>query len=456
MQATERVIGMGSEKHIHIGFSNIGLLFSVFWPIVGYSVQQEALKQNVNLSLRSAQDIEEHIMHLRYFLKQKVDVVLISPVLSGNPELMAIAAEVNAAGIPIVTLNQEVGPDQQHCTVRSDHIKTQATIAEYIFQQLGGKGKIVHLQGDIRTEIAMLRSKGFHDALAQYPNIELAYEADGDWSQESGSRLMSQALAEHPDISGVIAANDEMALGANEVIEKAGQTGKILVAGIDALPETLIAIRNNKITATMRQVASDMAHTALEMCLKAFHQESVPSLVYSDTKLITAENLVEGMIEEVKILPDMLRHMAENNETQQHLQQEIIEVQQRAIHELSTPVIPIMDGIIVLPLIGNVDSMRARDITRSLLAGISQHKAKIVILDVTGVKIMDTGIVNHLNKTIQAAQLKGAQTIVTGISDAVAESIVDLGIDWSQITTLSNLQTGLMTALNRLGIRLAV
>jgi PAS domain S-box-containing protein len=138
----------------------------------------------------------------------------------------------------------------------------------------------------------------------------------------------------------------------------------------------------------------------------------------------------------------------------ERLQQEVIEAQKRAIQELSTPVIPIMSRIIVLPLIGSIDSMRARDITRSLLAGISQHRAKVVILDVTGVGIMDTGIVNHLNKTIQAARLKGAQTIVTGISDAVAESIVDLGIDWSKITTLSDLQTGLITALASLGVRL--
>ncbi len=136
------------------------------------------------------------------------------------------------------------------------------------------------------------------------------------------------------------------------------------------------------------------------------------------------------------------------------LQQEVIEAQRRAIQELSTPVIPIMDRIIVMPMVGSIDSMRARDITRSLLEGIGKHRAKIVILDVTGVSLMDTGIVNHLNKTIQAARLKGAQTIITGISDAVAESIVDLGIDWSGITTLSDLQTGLLVALNSLGVRL--
>jgi rsbT co-antagonist protein RsbR len=112
------------------------------------------------------------------------------------------------------------------------------------------------------------------------------------------------------------------------------------------------------------------------------------------------------------------------------------------------------DGIIVMPLIGSIDSMRARDITRSLLAGISQHRAKVVIVDITGVPVVDSGVANYLNKTIQAARLKGARVIITGISDAVAEAIVELGIDWSGITTLNDLQSGLRVALQSLGMEL--
>jgi len=136
------------------------------------------------------------------------------------------------------------------------------------------------------------------------------------------------------------------------------------------------------------------------------------------------------------------------------LQEEIIQAQQQAIQDLSTPVIPILDQIIIMPLVGSIDSTRAREIMRSLLAGISSHKAKIVIVDITGVPLIDTGVATYLTKAIQAAHLKGAQTIVTGISEAVAETIVDLGIDWSEITTLSDLQGGLMVALNQLGLKL--
>jgi len=133
------------------------------------------------------------------------------------------------------------------------------------------------------------------------------------------------------------------------------------------------------------------------------------------------------------------------------LQQEVIDAQQRAIRELSTPIIPILEGVIVMPLVGSIDTSRARDITRSLLVGIRQHSAKVVILDITGVPIVDSGVAAYLNKTIQAARLKGARTIVTGISEAVAETIVDLGIDWSGIETLSDLRTGLRVVLSGQG-----
>ncbi|MDM8520428.1 PAS domain-containing protein [Anaerolineales bacterium HSG6] len=137
----------------------------------------------------------------------------------------------------------------------------------------------------------------------------------------------------------------------------------------------------------------------------------------------------------------------------EQLQQDIIKAQQYAIQELSVPIIPVMDQIIIMPLIGSIDSMRASDLMRALLAGISEYRAKVVILDITGVAIVDTGVAAHLDKTIQAARLKGARTIVTGISDAVAETIIDLGIDWSKIETVRDLQTGLMVALQQLGFQ---
>jgi DNA-binding LacI/PurR family transcriptional regulator/anti-anti-sigma regulatory factor len=136
------------------------------------------------------------------------------------------------------------------------------------------------------------------------------------------------------------------------------------------------------------------------------------------------------------------------------LQEEVIQAQKQALKELSTPIIPLLEGIIIMPLIGNIDSLRAQEIMRALLAGISYHRAKVVIIDITGVAMIDTAIASHLHKSIQAARLKGADTIITGISDAVAETVVDLGIDWSAVDTLRDLQTGLLHAIRKLNITL--
>ena len=147
--------------------------------------------------------------------------------------------------------------------------------------------------------------------------------------------------------------------------------------------------------------------------------------------------------------------LRESQEQLKQATQEVIETQRQALKELSTPIIPVMDRIIVMPLVGSIDSMRARDLMRALLAGIRAQRAKVVILDITGVPIVDSGVAAHLDKTIQAARLKGARTIITGISDAVAEAIVDLGIDWRGVETLRDLQTGLLVALDSLGFELS-
>jgi anti-anti-sigma regulatory factor len=142
----------------------------------------------------------------------------------------------------------------------------------------------------------------------------------------------------------------------------------------------------------------------------------------------------------------------ENTQRLERASQEIIEAQRAALRDLSTPIIPVVENIIVMPLVGNIDSTRAREITRALLAGITEYRAKVLILDITGVAMVDSGVADHLNKAIQAARLKGAEVILTGVSDAVAETIVDLGIDWSSIATMRDLQTGLASAIERLGV----
>ncbi|MBX0327641.1 PAS domain S-box protein [Oscillochloris sp. ZM17-4] len=129
------------------------------------------------------------------------------------------------------------------------------------------------------------------------------------------------------------------------------------------------------------------------------------------------------------------------------LQEQVIEAQQATLRELSTPIIPIGDGAVAMPLIGNIDSMRAQLVIETLLEGVATSRARIAILDITGVQVVDTQVANALLRAAQAVKLLGAQVIITGIRPEVAQTLVGLGLDLSSIRTLSTLQSGIAYAL---------
>jgi anti-anti-sigma factor len=132
------------------------------------------------------------------------------------------------------------------------------------------------------------------------------------------------------------------------------------------------------------------------------------------------------------------------------LQEEIIRIQNAAIAELSTPLIPISDTIVVLPLIGSIDSRRAQQVLETLLSGVAERSAELVILDITGVSVVDTQVADALLRAARAVKLLGANVILTGISPEIAQTLVGLGADLSGISTRGTLQDGIASAIRRI------
>ena len=124
------------------------------------------------------------------------------------------------------------------------------------------------------------------------------------------------------------------------------------------------------------------------------------------------------------------------------------------LRELSSPVIPIFEGILVLPLIGNIDTRRAAQILEGLLSGIERYRARVVLIDVTGVPIVDTSVANHLLKAAQAARLLGAEAVLVGVRPEVAQTMVQLGIDHTGLTTRADLQSGVEYAFKQLDLHI--
>ncbi len=141
-------------------------------------------------------------------------------------------------------------------------------------------------------------------------------------------------------------------------------------------------------------------------------------------------------------------------ESYQKSREEVIQRQQRELLELSTPVVQLWDNILALPLIGTLDSGRTQVVMESLLEMIVDSGASIAIIDITGVPTVDTLVAQHLMKTVAAARLMGADCIISGIRPQIAQTIVHLGVDLSQVTTKASLADAFAVALQRTGARI--
>jgi rsbT co-antagonist protein RsbR len=131
----------------------------------------------------------------------------------------------------------------------------------------------------------------------------------------------------------------------------------------------------------------------------------------------------------------------------------VIRQQQEAIRELSTPVLQVRERLLILPIIGVIDPQRARQLTEQLLRGIRTNRAKVVVIDITGVAAMDATVANHLVQTVEASRLLGATVIVTGLSPEIAQTLVTIGVDLGKMNTVGDLQGGIEQAERLLGYK---
>lgn len=158
--------------------------------------------------------------------------------------------------------------------------------------------------------------------------------------------------------------------------------------------------------------------------------------------------MIEDLSEELRQREEREKELREKLATIEKQKQTILQ-QQEDLMELSSPVIKIWDDVLVLPVIGTVDSRRAQIMMENLLQSIVDSGCTMAILDITGVLRIDTQVANHLIKTVEAVRLLGGECIISGISPAIAQTIVQLGIDLSAIKTKANLQEGMRYAFQR-------
>ena len=181
----------------------------------------------------------------------------------------------------------------------------------------------------------------------------------------------------------------------------------------------------------------------------------VIEVLYNASVYRDARGNVAGVFAAARDITMQKKTEAELAKTNAALQDQIEERRraERAILELSTPVLQLREGLLILPIIGILDSQRARQLTEQLLNSIRDNRAKVAVVDITGVAAVDSKVANHLLQTAEAARLMGATVILTGLSPEVAQSLVSIGVDLSRLITVGDLQGGIVEADRLLGIR---
>jgi ABC-type sugar transport system substrate-binding protein len=244
-----------ADRKLTVGFSQIGAE-SGWRTAETESIQSEAKKRGVELKYSDAQQKQENqIKALRAFAAQRVDAIILAPVVETGWE--PVLREVKRAKIPVILVDRGIKvADQSLYTtlIASDFVAEGRMAGEWLAKKLGGKGNIVELQGTAGAAPANDRKKGFAEVIQKHPDMKIIKSQSGDFTRAKGKEVMEAFLkAEGKNINAVYAHNDDMALGALQAIEEAGlQPGKdIIVVSIDGVKGAFEAMVAGKLNCTV-------------------------------------------------------------------------------------------------------------------------------------------------------------------------------------------------------------
>ncbi|MGW7243128.1 ABC transporter permease/substrate-binding protein [Streptomyces sp. NPDC054804] len=268
---------------------SLSTLNNPFFVQIRSGAQAEAKKQGVDLTVTDAQnDASQQANQLQNFTSSGLGAIIVNPVDSDAASNSVKAAD--KADIPVIAVDRGVNNARTDALVASDNVAGGELAAKTIGDKLGGHGKIVILQGQAGTSAARERAQGFANGLKAFPGIQVVAQQPADFDRTKGLDVMSNLLQAHPDVQGVIAANDEMALGAIKALgSKAGTS--VSVVGFDGTPDGLTAVKNGTLYASVAQQPSQLGKIAVDNALKAIQDKKVESTIKVPVKVVTKENV---------------------------------------------------------------------------------------------------------------------------------------------------------------------
>ncbi|OVE80265.1 hypothetical protein BVY01_00575 [bacterium I07] len=274
-------------------------LNNLFFIDMERGAQAEAKRLNVNLVVQAAErevDVEKQMQIIENLIQRRVDVIIVAP--SGSKEIIPAIVKANKAGIPVLGIDTRIDPaalkmagGELASFIGSDNFEGGKIAGQHIAELLDGKGEVAILEGIPGHETGDERKRGFHEALAGFPEIKVIASLTANWERDQGFNVFQSILQSHPGVDALFACNDLMALGAIEAIRAAGRDRDVIVVGFDAILDAKNAIKDGSMKASVAQHPDEMGRAAVEIAFKLLNNQEIPTDFHVNIELVTIDKL---------------------------------------------------------------------------------------------------------------------------------------------------------------------
>ncbi|MGX1670396.1 ABC transporter permease/substrate-binding protein [Streptomyces sp. NPDC055400] len=268
---------------------SVSTLNNPFFVQMKAGAQAEAKKEGVKLTVTDAQnDASQQANQLQNFTSEGMSSVIVNPV--DSDAVGPAVRGANKAGIPVVAADRGVNKAKTATLVASDNVAGGRQAAKTLAGKLGGRGKIVILQGTAGTSASRERGQGFAEGIKAYPGIKVVAKQPADFDRTKGLDVMTNMLQANAGVDGVFAENDEMALGAIKALgSKAGKS--VAVVGFDGTPDGLKAVEAGTLYASVAQQPKELGRIAVQNAVRAAKDKEVAQMVKVPVKVVTSKNV---------------------------------------------------------------------------------------------------------------------------------------------------------------------
>ena len=285
-----------SAADLRIGVS-MALFDDNFLTFLRNGIETEAVRRGVDVQIEDGKDeVGTQLNQIQNFIASGVDAIIVNPV--DTDATVSMSNDAAAAGIPLIYVNrQPINIDtlpSNQAFVASNEIESGTYQTQEVCRLLGGKGDVVVMMGQLSNQAAIMRTKDIHDVIAtpECSGLKVIEEQTAEWSRTKGNDLMTNWLAAGVEFDAVIANNDEMALGAIQALRAAGIAMEdVVVAGIDATPDALAAMKVGDLDVTVYQSAVGQGEGAVDAAIRLAKGEKVDRKVWVPFELVTPANL---------------------------------------------------------------------------------------------------------------------------------------------------------------------